>query len=445
MPINKRIRFFFRLSFAFFKKRIGLIILGIFAGVLGYLLISKVIKYLPSPRKTEKIGISGKYTIEDIPEEILNKISFGLTEILDDGKVVTKLCDRWDISTDEKIYSFFFGNKKYFWHDGTEFNVNDINYNFRDAKILHIDSYLVKILLSEPFSPLLSVLSQPIFKNGLNGLGDYRVGKIESSGQILKTIYLKPKSELKSLPNVIYKFYVNESYLKTAFKLGEINKINEISSIVGLENINNLFIKTIQPADRYIALFFNSKKDPFVEKNFRQAIAYSLNKSGAKKRAFSPINPSSFVFNPGVKKYEKDISKTKLLLSKIKIEPDRIYSIYTFPSLEGEAKSIQEDLAKIGLKCEVKFSSFPPADYDMFLAVEKIPSDPDQYQYWHTDQKRNISNFSNPRIDKLLEDGRKVFDPDERKKIYFDFQRFLVEESPAVFLYFPIYYSVEKK
>jgi len=83
-------------------------------------------------------------------------------------------------------------------------------------------------------------------------------------------------------------------------------------------------------------------------------------------------------------------------------------------------------------------------DFDVLLAVQEIPRDPDQYHLWHSTQPGNITNFWNPRIDKLLEDGRRISSLEERKKIYFDFQRFLVEEAPVVFLYYPTSYEISR-
>ena len=74
-----------------------------------------------------------------------------------------------------------------------------------------------------------------------------------------------------------------------------------------------------------------------------------------------------------------------------------------------------------------------------------IPKDPDQYVLWHSTQPTNISKYKNPRIDKLLEDGRVELNQETRKKIYLDFQRFLVEDSPAIFLYHPSFFTVLKK
>ena len=50
----------------------------------------------------------------------------------------------------------------------------------------------------------------------------------------------------------------------------------------------------------------------------------------------------------------------------------------------------------------------------------------------------------NPKIDKLLEDGRKENNKEERKEIYHDFQRFLVEDCPAVFLHELATYSISR-
>ena len=80
------------------------------------------------------------------------------------------------------------------------------------------------------------------------------------------------------------------------------------------------------------------------------------------------------------------------------------------------------------------------------MATVDIPKDPDQYSLWHSTQtSTNVSRLANPRIDKLLEDGRIELDQETRKKIYLDFQRFLVEEVPAVFLYHPEYYTIKRK
>ena len=79
-------------------------------------------------------------------------------------------------------------------------------------------------------------------------------------------------------------------------------------------------------------------------------------------------------------------------------------------------------------------------NFQALLITQKIPSDPDQYSLWHSTQSEtNISKFSSPRVDKDLEDGRKISDLETRKQKYQDFQKVLLDHAPATFLYFPKY------
>lgn len=439
-----------RFTKAFIKKWFGLILIGIGLGTIFCFMVPNLIKFLPLPLKAEKVGVlmvtkttMTKFTIEDTPDYILDKISFGLTKISSDGSVFPSLATSWEISPDGRVYTFYF-DKQFFWHDGTIFHPKDVNYNFKDAAILPIDYRSLKIKLNEPYAPFLTVVSKPLFKKGLIGLGDYKVEQIEIKNKSLKSIKLAPVSQ-NDLPKLVYRFYISDHDLRVAYKLGEIDKIEQLDNLGEFASWNNLTSKTSQSFSQQAVLFLNTSKEPLSDKNFRQAVAYLINKEAGKNRSLGPISLTSWAFNPGIKRYEKDLDKAKLLLSKDKIDKNKTFVINTFPRLETLANSLKEDFERSGLKAEVKVSQFLPNDYEMFLAVREIPLDPDQYSYWHTGQPSNISRFSNPRIDKLLEDGRKTNDQEERKKIYYDFQRFLVEESPAVFLYYPSYYSLERK
>jgi peptide/nickel transport system substrate-binding protein len=67
--------------------------------------------------------------------------------------------------------------------------------------------------------------------------------------------------------------------------------------------------------------------------------------------------------------------------------------------------------------------------------------DPDQYDIWAStqtgpDQLNHIS-YKNPKVDELLEAGRRTFDEAKRKEIYWAFQDIMAEEQPVVFLYVP--------
>ncbi len=99
----------------------------------------------------------------------------------------------------------------------------------------------------------------------------------------------------------------------------------------------------------------------------------------------------------------------------------------------------------VPVKVEVKIINSIESDFQAILIAQQIPLDPDQHALWHSTQDTNISRYSELKIDKLLEDGRKISDFDKRQEIYQDFQRFLVEDSPAIFLQHPVTYTIERK
>ena len=85
-----------------------------------------------------------------------------------------------------------------------------------------------------------------------------------------------------------------------------------------------------------------------------------------------------------------------------------------------------------------------PSSFQMFLGDINLAKDPDQYVLWHSEQNSNISGYKNLRIDKLLEDGRKTVDINTRKKIYSDFEKYILDDPPASFLYLPYTYEISR-
>ncbi len=84
-----------------------------------------------------------------------------------------------------------------------------------------------------------------------------------------------------------------------------------------------------------------------------------------------------------------------------------------------------------------------PRLYDVLLYGEIVGSDPDPYPYWHSSQISsvglNLSLFSHKKIDKILEEGRRIQDIGKRAILYQEFQDIIVKDVPAIFLYYPRY------
>jgi len=446
MSIFKKFRFYFRLVRAFLQKQRRTIILGILIGSLGFYFWPKI-KPIFFNRHCQKIGLVGSFTVNNLPLEIQKLLSLGLTEVLEDGSVAPALASSWQAKEEGKEYEFILQDGL-FWQDETPIVASDIDYHFSDVTTTAVDEKTIRFRLKEPFSPFPVIVSRPVFKKGMIGAGPYQIKSLSHRGKIVEKITLKPLDS--SLPTLIFRFYPTEEAVRTAFKLGEIETIKEISDPGDLEEWPGIKISSKVKKDRYVAVFFNTQKEPLKNKSLRQALAYAIEKHW-EPRAFTPINPDSWAYNPGVKPYRFNLENAKKLLEKTKEEekkeeaPLKTLELATVPSLLSVAEEIKTNWEALGIETKIRVINALPDDFQALLATQEIPPDPDQYLLWHSTQTTNISHYKNPKIDKLLEDGRKTLDQEKRREIYFDFQRFIVEETPAIFLFHPIVYTIEKK
>lgn len=441
MAVFKKIRFYFRLVSAFWQAHKKTILLAFLVGSLIAGLFPRLTSLL-TPKRVARIGFTGKFTLETLPQEVLEKISQGLTQINHDGSVSPALASGWQINDDGRIYRFTLKDNL-FWHDGVLLTTEDINYNFTDVSVKKIDEKTIEFQLKEPFSPFPAVLSRPLFCRGLAGMGDWRVKSAKRNGQIIESLVLEPKKGLGQ--KIIYKFYPTESTLKTAYKLGEIDIAQELIDPQGFSEWPNVKIEEKINNNQFAVIIFNTQDGFLAEKPVRQALAYGLKKPWS-KRALGPINPDSWAYNHNLKIYDYDQEKAKELLEKGLGKSEEAFKLEltTFSDLFGLAEEIADDWQQMGIETSIQITSVIPGDFQALLVIEDIPPDPDQYLLWHSTQPSNLSHFSSPQIDKLLEDGRKTMNQDDRREIYLDFQRFFVEDVPIIFLYHPIVYTISR-
>ena len=105
---------------------------------------------------------------------------------------------------------------------------------------------------------------------------------------------------------------------------------------------------------------------------------------------------------------------------------------------------VHQDLKKLGMDVTAEVGEwtaylkrFQDRQFDVVLDGWVAPYDPDVYSYFHSSAAtggKNVSQYSNPALDKMLEDGRAENDAAKRKKIYDELQVFLQDELPEIFL-----------
>jgi ABC-type transport system substrate-binding protein len=202
-------------------------------------------------------------------------------------------------------------------------------------------------------------------------------------------------------------------------------------------------IKKISEAKRILP---NNNDSILGNKKVRQALNYALPENvSVGERAFGPIPPTSIYFSQPPSYKISDLELSKTLLSSLTEPIKEPITISTTDEYQRIAVGVQKEWEKLGVKSKIKIVQDIPSDFQAFIYRIKLPQDPDQYVLWHSDQSNNITHYKNLRIDKLLEDGRSISDIEKRKKIYSDFQKYLTDDAPASFYYFPTEYTIYKE
>lgn len=450
---QKALRYYTWLIRDFAVKHLKLIIVSFIFSILCIVTFLSLAPYVSDffLNKTQVVGLVGKYDFNMIPEEIASKISNGLTAITDKGEIIPVLASTWEQSDEGKTYRFHL-RKNLYWTDGTPFTAQSIPYAFKDVEKKAKSDSLLEFRLSKPLSIFPTYLTQPIIKYPLSGIGGlYRPGRFRMKYGYFTEIHLVPNK--KGIPSIRYKFYDDEAKMIDAYKLGEITLMTVSKKSVAdlFSSWNNTKIQKRIDYTRLLTLFFNLKNKELAERDIRQAIAMTIDKNALKdfgQIADSSIAPISWAYNPNLKQipYNPEVAE-KIIKKSIDATQSAQLNFTTYYDYIDIANQINSSFQKAGLKTNMSFASASQtADFDMLLAFFKIPYDPDQYFFWYSTQKQgNITGYNNKKVDQLLEYGRDTLSLDERKKIYFDFQKVINDEVPAVFLYYPYVYVISRK
>ncbi len=435
-----KLNYFVKLTLAYIRRFKGLILISILIGIVLFFVANYFAPYLY--HKTTRVGVTGRYSTENLPDEILNKISSGLTKIDEDGSPIPGLAT-WETPDKGKTWVFTLKDDVN-WQDGKKLTSDSINYNFSDVQVERPNSNTIVFKLKDIFVPFPSILSRPIFKKGLLGTGTWKVEKIKISGENVSELIL-----INSIgEKYIYRFYPTYQRVITAYKLGQIDEIIDLLNNSEFKNWKNTNIQITPNKHQIVTIFFNYQDKYLSEKSLRQSLTYAIDKNSLGVRALSPIPPDSWAYNAQVKEYSFDTEHAKDLLKDLPKETfkDMRIKLITSPDLLNIAEQISKSWNGIGVPSIVQVSAVIPDDFQAFLTILDVPIDPDQYTLWHSTQlESNISKYGSPRIDKLLEEGRTEINHEERKRIYLDFQRYLLEDLPAAFLIYPDYFTISRK
>jgi ABC-type transport system substrate-binding protein len=214
-----------------------------------------------------------------------------------------------------------------------------------------------------------------------------------------------------------------------------------------------------QESMRIFYSIIHNARSPMNDINFRKALAYSFDYdgfinnilSGSVARDPVPLPNNIWGAPKDVKGYTYDLDKAKEHLAMVK-EPLReitLGALAGYGQTEQAAALLQSGLTKIGIKSKIVAEPWPVASnkmrdeqqmYDLlFLWKSTYYADPNNWvgEMYSTPNigTRNNSWYSNPEVDKLLEEALTSTDMEVRKKNYEMASVKVMEDAAGIFVY----------
>jgi peptide/nickel transport system substrate-binding protein len=353
------------------------------------------------------------------------------------------------------------------------------------------DPYTFRVTYEKPFSPALSswtaayilpahllegkdITRTPLSRKPV-GTGPYRF-KDWAAGQKLSLESFHEYFEGRPfIDRYVYRIIPDTSTMYMELKAGGLD-IMPLTSVqykrqTGTPEFLARFNKYRYADFSYVYLGYNLQNPLFSDKRVRQAITSAINKDeivqgallGMGQIAHGPYKPGTWAYNPGVKDLGYNPEKARTLLAEagwkrgsdgMLVKDGRPFRFTVLTNQGNEqrlktAQIIQQRLRAVGIDVKIRvleWSSFithfiDKRNFEAVILAWTITPDPDIFDVWHSSKtgpkELNFIGFRNAEVDRLIEEGRRTFDEEKRKRCYYRIQEILAEEQPLTFLYVP--------
>lgn len=244
--------------------------------------------------------------------------------------------------------------------------------------------------------------------------------------------------------------------LALALESGDVDQIAPVSPRDLLRLKTNKNIKEyFPPAARMDALYFNFNVKPLADSRVRQAIAMTLNMKSFTQKVLAglqapvpgPLVAGSWANDPSIREPGEDLAKAKSLMAEAGYANGFTLTVGANAgntTREEMASYVQAQVAKIGIKIDIQlqeWSTFITSTTQgkfqvvVLTTLAGIPDPDTLYADYHTNGASNYGKYSNPQLDRLLEDARAAQDVTQRKNLYKQAEQILVRDLPRVWAY----------
>jgi peptide/nickel transport system substrate-binding protein len=402
------------------------------------------------------------------------------------------LAERWEIP-DPLTYVFHLRRGVRF-HDGRPLTARDVKWTFDSImngtvitakastfnlveKIEAPSDHTVIFRLKEPYATLLWNVSDGAvgivpygsggdFNGELIGSGPFKFVSAVQDSEVVLARNDDYWGEAARVPRVRFDVVPDTTTRALELQKGSADvAINAMSSdmVVALRRDSGLEVK-ITPGTIYMYLAFNLRDPLLRDVRVRHAIAHAINREaiiehlwrGFARPAPGVLPTQHWSFHGDVPQYPHDPPRARQLLDAAGYKPDAAgvrlrltMKTSTEESTRLLAAVFQQQLRDVGIQLDIRSFEFATFYSDVVKGVFQLYAlrwiggneDPDIFEHiFHSasfpPRRANRSYYANPRVDDLIERGRRTIDQQERKRIYAELQRIVASDLPYANLFY---------
>lgn len=419
------------------------------------------------------------------------------------GALTPLLAERYEISPDQKTYTFTL-RKKVVFHDGTPITAEDVVFTVEKAqdaslkspqyadwaniRVEAVDARTVRFTLPKPYGPFLEdttlgILPSHLWRKVGNeafpfspytekpvGAGPFKVERVERDANgVVQSYTLRAFSGYATgrpyLDSIKILFFKSEEEIKKAYADGRIESVHSIVTP---------HAKSV-PYTRVFGVFFNTSKNPALARSeVREALSIAVDRNalvrdvlgGYGVPAYGPV-PPSMLYASSTPVEKRTVEDARALLQKNGWKYDEQEHVWknakakltltltlktsNVPELKAIADAIKSNGETLGVPIALELYTpaalvsdvLRPRNYDALLFGMVIGRDRDLFAFWDSSQRTdpglNISLYANRKADALLETIRSRALETENQKDLVVLNSLIAAEYPAVFTHAPTF------
>jgi len=399
---------------------------------------------------------------------------------------IPQLAYAWSYSEEENSYTFKL-REDVKWHDGADFTAEDVVFTYEyteehpyqwvDNSIVDsvqaFDEHTVKLYLSQSYAPFFQdvagaqpILPKHIWESVPTPEEFLTLEAVIGTGPYMLADYSKEHGTYLYKANDSY--YLGQPVVKevrfvkvaaemtpAALKEGSVDSASIPAEVVYDINAAGLTVITSPPSWNG-KLTINHQKEPLSSKEFRQALAYAIDREALVQVVFrgnavagSPgmLPPTSVWYNPDTPQYQCDPDRAKQLVEGLgySLEDSHFVrdgqplklSLIATADYKDLGQFITQQLEQVGI--EIDFQTLEGKTVDARVGA------------WNFDlsilERTTLGEWFNSarytadaELTRLLNAQLTEMDPARRKDMVFQVQELYAEDLPALTLYYPKWY-----